>query len=98
MNFSSTTPDIAPVPNERMVYAVRSVSNPGRHPYRVDLLANGGFGECSCVDWSTRRWPAIKEGAAMGLRSTMCRHVILARRLFLNGLLREMAAAEDNGE
>lgn len=79
--------------NERMVYEVLSESRPGR-TYRVDLLANGGAGQCSCKDWATRRWPAIKAGKQAGTRATLCRHGIKARRYFLNGLLARMAKEE----
>lgn len=89
---SRDQPAIAPT-GERMCYNVPSSSNPKR-TYRVDLIAQGGFGECTCKDWATRRGPAIKAGEPPGTRATMCRHVILARRFFLNSLLAEMAAAE----
>lgn len=79
--------------NERMVYEVPSDTRAGR-TYRVDLLANGGAGQCSCKDWATRRWPAIKEGRTAGCRATLCRHGIKARRHFLNGLLARMATEE----
>lgn len=80
--------------NERMVYSVWSDSNSKAPPYRVDLLANGGAGECSCKDWRTRRWSAIKAGFPHGTRATLCRHGIKARRHFLNALLKRMAQEE----
>ena len=79
---------------ERMVWLVPSERTPGQS-YRVDLTANGGFGECSCIDWSTRRGLAIKAGAGeMGTRETACKHVLRTRRHFLNELLAAMAASE----
>jgi len=62
--------------------------------YRVDLLANAGFGECSCTDWATRRNAGIKSGGEMGTTATACKHVLKARRFFLNGLLQHMARGE----
>lgn len=80
--------------NERMVYEVPSDSNPKRLPYRVDLLANGGAGQCDCKDWANRRWPNIKAGMMHGTRATLCRHGIKTRRYFLNKVLERMAAEE----
>ena len=77
---------------ERMVYSVES--DTGSHPYRVDLLANGGIGQCSCRDWETRRSPAIRMGVAIGTPASMCKHVLRARNYFLDGLLTTMAASE----
>jgi len=78
--------------NERMVYSVESDYIP--HPYRVDLLANGGIGQCSCRDWETRRSPAIRAGATIGTPVSMCKHVLKARNYFLDGLLTTMASTE----
>jgi hypothetical protein len=80
--------------NERLCYLVRSASHP-KIAYRVDLLASKGAGFCQCIDHSTRRQPAIDQGQPIGTRSTMCRHVILARRHFLNGLLERLAKEEN---
>ena len=85
--------EATPIESERMCYRVRSRTNPAR-TYRVDLLACAGYGRCACADWETRRWVNIREGLPMGLRTTMCHHVIVARRHFLNGLLKTMAANE----
>lgn len=79
---------------ERMCYKLQSATNPKKPAYRVDLIANGGAGECSCKDWSTRRGPAIRAGEPVGTRRTLCKHAILARRHFLNGLLAELAKSE----
>ncbi len=81
---------------ERMVYCVPSYTKTGRS-YRVDLTANGGYSQCECTDWSTRRWPAIKAGRPMGTRATLCCHGLKARRHFLNGLLVAMAQSEGGG-
>ncbi len=78
---------------DRMVYGV--LSSKGRKRYRVDLIAEGGFGSCACPDFGIRRWPNIKEGAEMGTRAVLCRHLILARRYFLNELLRSLAESEE---
>jgi hypothetical protein len=78
---------------ERFCYEVPSDRNP-RVVYRVDLTAEGGYGRCSCTDWNTRRWPAIKEGKPMGTRETLCKHGMKARRHFLNKLLARLAQEE----
>ena len=60
-----------PIPTgERMVWNVRSDTRAGR-TYRVDLVANGGLGECTCKDWSTRRGPAGRAGASPGTRAVL---------------------------
>jgi hypothetical protein len=87
-----TLPEIVPS-GERMIYLVRSDTNPARQ-HRVDLLDLSGYGSCSCKDWATRRGPAVKAGAAPGSRAVLCKHLIAARRFFLNQLLRTMALAE----
>lgn len=79
---------------ERMCYKLQSVTKPQKPAYRVDLIANGGASECSCKDWSTRRGPAIKAGEPIGTRRTLCKHGILARRHFLNALLKELSKQE----
>ena len=76
-----------------MVWNVPSDTHAGRS-YRVDLVAEGGYGRCDCTDWNTRRWPAIKAGAAPGSRAVLCKHEIKARRYFLNALLAELATQE----
>lgn len=86
-------PEVVPHRDERMVYLVASKSKEGKR-YRVDLLSNKGAGECSCKDWGIRRLPNILSGQPHGLRSTLCIHVIAARRYFLNGLLKELAKQE----
>ena len=80
--------------SERMVYACPSDRNP-RITYRVDLTAEGGYGRCSCTDYATRRFPAIKSGGAMGTAATACKHVLKVRLHFLNALLKAMAESEE---
>lgn len=87
-----SAPECIPDKEERMVYHVLSSKPP--HRYRVDLLSLGGATECSCKDFATRRGPAIERGEPLGTRSTLCRHGIIARRFFLNGLLQQMARDE----
>lgn len=78
---------------ERMIYLVPSDRKKAVR-YRVDLLANHGAGECSCTDWATRRNAGIKQGLEWGTTATACKHVLKARRFFLNGLLQNMARGE----
>lgn len=81
---------------ERFVYLVRSRTYQSRR-YRCDLTFGGGYGRCACKDWETRRGPAAKDGAPMGTRATLCYHLIVARRYFLNGLLSRLADEETAG-
>lgn len=94
MNAPSSIPEVIESEGERMVFLVRSATDPTKQ-YRVDLLAFGGAGQCHCADWGTRRWPAIRDGKPHGTRATLCRHGILARRYFLNKLLADMAKIEE---
>lgn len=89
------TTDYGPTPREtadRYVYEVPSDS--GKRTYRVDLVAHAGAGQCSCTDWDTRRWPAIRDGKEHGTRATLCKHGIRVRRYFLNQVLAELAKKE----
>lgn len=76
------------IAGERMTFFVHSERNP-RSGYRIDLLAHGGIGECSCKDWHTRRWPVIRDGG-----EATCKHVDECRRVFLRDLLSHMAKGE----
>jgi hypothetical protein len=66
---------------------VFSRSRPKR-PHFVDLLANGGAGECTCEDWICRRWPRIRSQERTAL---YCRHVLCARDHVVTAALRECA-------
>lgn len=81
---------------ERMVYEVESDTTEGR-VYRVDLLANNGAGCCACTDFSARRQPAIRKGAMSLTPDTTCRHLRAAHTYFLRGILKALAAEENNG-
>lgn len=78
---------------ERMVFNVESKTVVGKF-YRVDLLEQGGYGQCACRDWSIRRGPACRRGLPMGVRETACVHVLAARRHFLNSLLVDLSRRE----
>ena len=87
-------PEVIPSETERMVYSVSSRKTKGKR-YRVDLLGMSGAGECACKDFQTRRGPAIRRGEPVGTRATLCFHVLVARRHFLNQLLATMAKNDD---
>lgn len=87
MPRTTKTVRVQAIDGETMRFRVESWSKP-QQPHVVDLLAYEGAGECSCADWSIRRGPAIKAGAIAGIH---CRHVVAARALFLNRLLKQMA-------
>lgn len=81
-------------------YHVKSESSPGVK-HLVDLLANYGQGECSCVDWQTRCGPAqrlapmafISYGSAgrPNPERHECKHVHVARSYFLREILISLA-------
>jgi hypothetical protein len=89
-------PDFPPVQetSERMVFLVRSDTNPKRQ-YRVDLLANSGAGKCACTDHGTRRQPNLDTGRTPWTKSTACKHLFRAGLHVLRTTLPEMAAQED---
>lgn len=83
-----------------MVFSVRSGNPRTPHKrYRVDLLANGGWGMCSCKDWGIRRWPIIRDrGAPILTRQTTCSHVRAALYSFVADLIPKMSALENTAE
>lgn len=87
MSKHDGTVRVQAIPGETMRFHVESWSSPSR-PHTVDLLAREGAGECSCKDWQTRRGPAIKRGERAGI---FCKHVLAARRYFLDGLLKRLS-------
>lgn len=86
---------LAPVPTgDRMVWLVPSDTIAGV-TYRVDMLANGGNGWCSCIDFATRRQPALDKGAAGHTDATLCRHGKRVIRYFARDLFRDLARSEE---
>lgn len=79
---------------ERYVYQVPSERNP-RVRYRVDIVANGGAGRCSCTDFGCRRQPNIDAGVPMHTADTVCKHLRAVHRYFLREILTELARIED---
>lgn len=80
---------------DRLCYWVHSEAKP-RNVYRVDLLAHGGFGECTCPWFRTRIWPALRDGE-MTVDTSFPhpdKHVRAARNHFLLHLLKSMGAEE----
>jgi hypothetical protein len=79
---------------ERYVYQVASETNP-KVRYRCDLMANNGAGWCQCVDFGTRRQPAIDAGLPKLTRETRCKHLSAVHHHFLSELLTELSRIED---
>lgn len=91
MPRETKTVRVASITGETMRFSVESWTKAQR-PHTVDLLSNDGAGECSCKNWITQKWPAIRDRIGCpGTPATMCRHVAAARLYFLNRLLRQMA-------
>jgi hypothetical protein len=79
---------------ERMVFLVRSDSNP-LVQYRVDLLYNDGAGGCACRDFKTRRQPNLDAGEPIWTKRTSCKHSRRAAWHVIRQSFPEMAAQED---
>lgn len=63
ITFPTSGKPLEVVPSgDRLVYLVTSETRRKAVPYRVDLLAHNGIGECSCKAWITRVWPLIRDG------------------------------------
>jgi hypothetical protein len=80
--------------SERMVFLVAS-DTPGRLPYRVDLLANGGAGRCACTDFGTRRQPALDAGEPIWTKRTSCKHARKAAWHVIRTTLPAMAREQE---
>lgn len=80
---------------ERYCYLVPSDSRPGQ-TYRVDLAANGGAGWCQCMDFSTRRQPALDRGEPILTAPTLCRHLRRAYWHFLREVMPAVAKRDDH--
>ncbi len=96
-NERTRAPHVIASKDERMVFSVASGNRktPGKR-YRVDLLANGGWGMCSCANWSIAAWPAIRDRRGPILtRQTTCKHVRAALYTFVADLLPKMSAKEN---
>lgn len=82
---------------ERMRFHVRSEANP-RNTYLVDLLENGGCGECTCPWFRTTIGPAIREGR-LTLKGTFPthpdKHIQAAREHVMQQVFTHMAAKEE---
>lgn len=74
-------------------FLVESWSSP-KYPQRVELLANDGFGECSCWNWIKEKWPAIRDKKTQfrGTDLTECRHVKAARKYKWNAEMKRLSA------
>lgn len=70
-------------------FRVQSKSHPQR-PHMVDLLDRTPIGSCSCLDYTTRRWPAYKLSLITS-DAYRCKHIKAAREHFMNLILEEMA-------
>ena len=93
MPRATKTVRVEEIPGEPMCYRVESWSRP-QQPHRVELLANAGFGQCSCTHWATKKWPTIRDKACtyIGTKLTDCRHVEAARVKFNTSFFPRMAA------
>ena len=85
MSKDPETLKAVPIPGEALRYWVES-SKKGS-PWVVDLSSH----ECICPDFLCRREPALKAGAEPMTRHTCCKHIIAARREFLNTSLRQIS-------
>lgn len=91
--------EIDPIPpieptGERYCYRVQSGTNLNK-TYRVDLAANQGGGFCQCLDFATRRQPALDAGAEILTRATTCKHLRKAYAYFFRAVMRGLASQDD---
>lgn len=100
MSKQDGTMRVKQVPGEFGIMLVESWTNPDQ-PHRVDLLAHGGHGSCSCTDWSTRcranqkaspgEWVDYGTAKNPDPKRTVCRHGTVARKYFLREVLMGLA-------
>lgn len=93
MPRATKTVRVSENPGEPLCFSVESWTD-AKHPHRVELLAQDGFGECSCTNWGTKKWPVIRDKQAKlrGTKATECRHVEAARIFYWNREIKRMAA------
>ena len=94
MNKKTKLPIPANPTIEKFVYDVPSEVNP-KICYRVDIVANGGAGHCNCVDFGTRRQPALDAGKPALHQQTTCKHVRKAFWQFLRDIMPKLARIEE---
>ncbi len=84
------------VTDERYVYSVQSEKNPKKW-YRVDMVANGGAGQCECPNFRTVKQQAIDQGAAPCTTFSRCKHLKAVHEYFLPEILKTLASVEGGG-
>lgn len=90
MPRATRTVRVSPIPNEPLRYWVESWSS--SKPHLVDLSEHNGNGACSCKNYITRKWPAIRDSTApLFTQETACRHIQAAWRHWLRHSLRDAA-------
>ena len=107
MSADAGTMKVRPLAGEMGRFHVESWEHPDR-PHVVDLLAHGGQGECSCIDWSTRCRPNqkarpfafIEYGSKRSPNPErhVCRHVTVARTYFMREVLRGLSSTHRTGD
>lgn len=66
-------------------------SQKGTEVYKVDLLGDGGNGECSCPHYQYRLKQLIKAGQTPS-SATRCKHIRRARNLAMTLIIKEVLA------
>jgi hypothetical protein len=77
--LNQLVPGVRPDPDETLIYWVESDSQPWAEPYRVDLTAYRGHGNCRCMDFCCRKDCKLLRGAEPSTHLE-CRHIRKARR------------------
>lgn len=95
------------IPGEALCYWVESWERP-EYQHKVDLTENGGNGACDCKDFCTRcepnflkaegKWTEYGYPGNPDPDRTMCKHIFVARKKFLNTTLRQIAEKLNKGE
>ena len=81
--------DLTVTPHDNMTYLVRSST--GKKHYLVDLMANGGSGECMCPHFQMRILPVIN-GNSVGddAFEPYCKHIIRCQLWLARGMIAEL--------
>lgn len=93
MSKTTGTVRVKEEPGSRMCFRVESWSKPDQC-HRVDLLARGGYSECSCANSQIAVWGFIKAGGSWYDPKASCRHTKAARKYFEHKLYTTMAKEE----
>ena len=65
------------------------------HPHLVDLSSYQGNGECSCLHFSCRMAPELKQGREPS-NATRCKHISAARGMFCDVMVKHHVSSKQH--